>query len=855
MHTLFLLVGPSGCGKSYFSKNVLIPKLQAELDKVGVVPNVQYISSDDLRREVLGDISMHKHDPQMMEASKAAFELLHKRIDLAMSHPTLAHFTVVDTTGLSKQFRGQILEQAKEKNYNVACIIFDYKKNDEYYKYCEDDSDYKGHVTRKHIDRLRKVFYKEFDRKPYKRVHKIKSKDFSEIEFEFTNMEQYAGCILDSDTIYDIIGDVHGCLEDLQNLVSKLGYEIDDNGIIKGHIKDSNRKMILVGDLVDKGPDSEGVLNFVLTNMDYFISVKGNHENFVAKWHKGLLKNIDMTDEFRKEYFDTSFVESSSFKAKIAVLDDISVPFARGPGFIVTHGPARNVYLEKIDRISLKEQLKGKPGRGDIDQDSDEALNEFYAYLKEENERSYPWHVFGHVPLRRRLQLGNKLGIDTGCVHGGELTAVTFFGGKPHFTTVKGTGVHQDKPLNRLFYNPEKKFDFNLDDLEPREVGRIKWATEEKVNYISGTMSPSAADPEKGEIEPLEKAFEYFDECGIEQLVLQPKYMGSRCNLYLHRDIKKCYATSRKGYKIKHVELEEVYKTWKKKLFDNPMFHHEEWIILDGELLPWSALGEGLIEHTFKAVEKGIESELQFLKETGFEDALEAIQSNPAFVDYQEDQVKGSKQEMIKKYGHHNVSTYKCLMEYKHHSIKQHEAGLEVYKRQLEVFGSPGEPEFKAFNILKTVKTDGTNELWNDNYEVFNLLNDDQCVLVNLKDMETDEAYAFFEKVTNDKEMEGVVVKPRFEKEHVAPFMKVRSKRYLTIVYGYDYLFEEKYNRLINSKRVNGKLRTSINEYEIGKKLLQIDRADITPENVEYQKLIANMIAEEKKEEKFDPRL
>lgn len=857
LHTMIVLVGPSGCGKSFFAHK-LKRDLDSELTRHGIDPNIQYLSSDDLRREVLGDPGLHKHDPKMMTASKAAFELLHKKIDLAMEFPTLAHYVIVDTTGLAKNFRDQLLQQAKTHNYNTACVIFDYKKNDEYFKHCDSDPNFQGWVARKHIERMRKHFWKEFNRKDFNKTFKIKSKSFTDIEIKVDDAIPYVSCMLDEDYIYDITSDVHGCINEFKALIEKLGYELNGDNIVR-HMKDDKRKIILAGDVVDRGYASAETLKFVLKNLDFIIPVKGNHENFVVKWHKGLLKDIGMEESFRKQWFDTTFDESSGFKTDIEMLDEISIPFARTSNFIVTHGPAENMCLGKLDRFSQKNQMKGKQGREGLwdleTEDKIKANREFYQYVKDESERSYPYHIFGHVSQKNALKLNNKICVDTGCAQGGRLTAVTVVGSKTFFTSVpmQSEIVHKDE-LYDLF--PRDKYEFNLDGLEPREIGRIKWSIKDKVNFISGTMSPSAADVERQEIEPIENALQYYKDNGVVEVVIQPKYMGSRCNAYIYRDLDNCFATSRKGFRIKHVDLTEQFKKLQKKLFKK--YPDAELVILDGELMPWHALGEGLIEDSFKVVERGIETELDMLESTGFEKHLSELLDRDDYRQYLKDQVKGTKEEMNAKYGQHNTNTFKNVMDYSHHRLALHRQGLEVYKRQIEVFGAPGEVDYYPFAILKIVNKDGSEQLGDDNAKMFEFLRGSPCLVLDLYDDKYDDSlYLAREMLGNmyKKEMEGVVVKPRFYKEKVAPFIKVRTKKYLTIVYGYDFQFPEKYARLLKQKRIGNKLRTSINEYEIGRKMLQTPVGEITEDNVAYQKLIANMIAEEKKEERFDPRL
>ena len=76
--------------------------------------------------------------------------------------------------------------------------------------------------------------------------------------------------------------------------------------------------------------------------------------------------------------------------------------------------------------------------------------------------------------------------------------------------------------------------------------------------------------------------------------------------------------------------------------------------------------------------------------------------------------------------------------------------------------------------------------------------------------------------------MEGVVLKPEVIQANAAPYMKVRNKDYLSIIYGYDYGFPHKYKKLMKQKNINPKLRTSMNEYRLGNQMLSI-RLDGSP--------------------------
>jgi hypothetical protein len=153
---------------------------------------------------------------------------------------------------------------------------------------------------------------------------------------------------------------------------------------------------------------------------------------------------------------------------------------------------------------------------------------------------------------------------------------------------------------------------------------------------------------------------------------------------------------------------------------------------------------------------------------------------------------------------------------------------------------------------------DGNEELFWDqgNDFVFGLVSDDQCLIVSTDDIGLDNARKWFDKIVKEG-YEGVVVKP-LEKVHIpgiAPYIKVRNPNYLTIIYGYDYIIEPKFTRMLENKNVRNKLRISVKEFEIGKRMLEIPYNEINENNIEYLNLCAQMVIEEKKEKELDPRL
>lgn len=98
---------------------------------------------------------------------------------------------------------------------------------------------------------------------------------------------------------FDIIGDVHGCADELQDLLHKLGYEARLFGVGEGrraHVKTPpGRRAVFVGDLVDRGPASPDVLRIVmaLAAEGQALCVPGNHDVKFVRWLAG--RNVKLT--------------------------------------------------------------------------------------------------------------------------------------------------------------------------------------------------------------------------------------------------------------------------------------------------------------------------------------------------------------------------------------------------------------------------------------------------------------------------------------------------------------------------------------------------------------------------------
>jgi len=851
IHTVFMLIGATECGKTTFAKEILYPQLQLTDVAKGFKANVQYLSSDKIRGELLGN-DYDKYDQVMLESSAQAFALLYEKLHLVTSFPINAEFVIVDTTGLSSDFREKIRDIARGNQYRVEVVLFDYKDRADYFT-----SERPRKLISNHLTRLRKEVMGSLAKEKYDQIHKIRKKDFLEnpdYQVNILNKDAFLATLLPQDQDYIVIGDIHECVNELQGLLTQFDFDVKD-GLVRQTEKSMNKKVILVGDWIDKGGDTNGIIEFLYRNKAHFLLVLGNHENFIYKYLRGEIKGVKQD---LLENFFTSLVtlqEDVDLREKFNILVEGSLPFFRNIGlggerksFYVTHAPCKNKYLGKLDSNSLR---KGRTFALDREQDVEQQIS----FIQAEAIGNQPFHFFGHVSAKDAFRVKNKVHLDSGCASGNKLTGVDI-SYRLFFKSQKAEQVENKEELPILF---KRRKVVSLADLSSEQLKRLTYCIKNKINFISGTMSPADKDENTETLESLAKGLDYFKEKNVAEVILQPKYMGSRCNIYLYQERELCFAVSRNGYRFKGIEFDDVYRELLNKFGDYMRREKVAMMILDGEILPWRAAGEGLIEKQFKPIEVALETELSFLAATGFDDALDELVDAYGKTDFAKDQATQSKAALIEAYGTGNYQNFKYVKDIlkARMPIESHIEAYGMYRKQLELYANDAPLQYKPFSILKLVYEDGeeTFPTWAES-EMYKFLTADSFLNVNLLE---EDAYAkameFFTTLTVEKGMEGVVIKPEHPNEHTVPYLKVRNEDYLSIIYGYDYKFPHKYAKLIKQKNIRKKLRTSINEWRVSQQMLAIKHADISPDNEAYQAVVANMLFEVEKEKEIDPRL
>lgn len=221
---------------------------------------------------------------------------------------------------------------------------------------------------------------------------------------------------------FDIIGDVHGCCDELEELLAKLGHDVSwtGDGASRTPQLDLKRRVIFVGDLVDRGPRTPDVLRIAmqLASTGQGFTVNGNHDNKLMRWLSG--KEVKASNGLQAS-IDQMAAESEAFRAKcLDFLDNLPTHlWLDGGDLVVAHAGIKEDMIGRED----SDRVKGFTLYGDTSGEKDE-----YGYPVRRDWAAHysgkPAIVYGHVAAPQLEWLNNTICLDTGCVFGGQLTAL-----------------------------------------------------------------------------------------------------------------------------------------------------------------------------------------------------------------------------------------------------------------------------------------------------------------------------------------------------------------------------------------------------------------------------------------------
>jgi PNKP adenylyltransferase domain, ligase domain len=393
--------------------------------------------------------------------------------------------------------------------------------------------------------------------------------------------------------------------------------------------------------------------------------------------------------------------------------------------------------------------------------------------------------------------------------------------------------------------------------LDIKIKNRVEWFCKNQINDFSPTISPAPKNKERNEIESIAEAVDYFLKNNVTELVVQKKYMGSYCTIYLKRNLDETYFVSRNGHKIDHINLEEAKESiidLHQKMIEK--FPDFDTIMIASELLPWKILGSGLIDREFYGYFDAQKTHNQYLQENNLYDKIEKVKNSEAFLTFEEDRKNLSSKEFRAKHKPHIIRQYEALGKIKILDLEQQENSLSIYKTQIDTFGKVEKVHFKPFNILKIVWNDGKETIPNSNL-TYESLNEDAFLHLKFdaenKVKNIEKIYKFYENLTSNNE-EGIMIKPeRSYIQGLVPCFKVRNNNYLTMIYGVN--FQIDFDYYLYKRKIGQKIEQSINGWEINQQMLQIPYKNIDEENYLMKILLLKRINDEEVEKGLDPRL
>jgi protein phosphatase len=809
---LVLLIGPSGSGKSTLAKRLF--------------KSTEIVSSDFCR-------ALISDDENSMEATSDAFDLAHDIIAKRLKRGLL---TVLDATNLRPEDHKICVDIAKKYHVIPCAIVLNLPESVcQKQNKARTDRVLSSRVISNHIQQLRKSVFK-LKYEGFRHIYEFKSTE--EIaELQEVHREALWNNRKAEHGPFDIIGDIHGCYDELCELLIKLGYEVDKANFTV-HATKPPRRLIFLGDLVDRGPDSPAVLKMVMNTVESGLAlcVPGNHDIKLMRYLNGKNVQIKHGLELTVEQLAN---ESDEFKQRAKTFIDKMVSH-----YVLDEGKL------VVAHAGLKEEMQGR-GSG--------AVREFCLYGETTGEIDefglpvrYNWAseyqgkamvVYGHTPVPEAQWFNNTIDIDTGCVFGGKLTALRY----PERELISVDAQEMYAQAARPFIisteiSLQSEYDDVLDvsDLiekqlvETKLMGNItlregntitaleamsRFAIHPKwLIYLPPTMSPSETSSVPELLEHPQEAFHYFRKNGIDKVVCQEKHMGSRAVVIVCKDeatvknrfglenegIGVCYTrTGRRFFNDTTLEadfLSQIQNTltergfWQK--FDT------DWVCLDCELMPWSAKAQTLLQNQYAAVGASASAALK--------DVVGVLTQT---TERQHEAVT-----LLEKYLGRQTMTEQYITAYRQYCWEV-KSVFDYKLAPFHLLATEGKAYFDKDHVWHLEQLGAfcggeNNILMKTAYQIIDLDNEDSVK----------KGVEWWETLTSQGG-EGMVVKP-FQfintsgKGLVQPAIKIRGREYLRIIYGLEYTAPENMVRLKN-RGLSTKRSLALREFALGVEALE----------------------------------
>ena len=817
---LVALIGPSGAGKSTFARTHFKP--------------TEVISSDYCR----GLVSDDEND---QGATNDAFEVLHY---IAAKRLANRRLTVIDATNVRADDRKALIRLAREHHALPVALVFDMPA-----RLCLDrnegrpDRQFGSHVVRNQLRALRQS-RRGLKKEGFRQIQTFKTEE--EVDAVTIERQRLWTDRRDETGPFDIIGDIHGCFDELTSLLTELGYGIDegldDDGAARYAVTPPDgRRVVFLGDLVDRGPRVPDVLRLAMSMVEAgtAICVPGNHENKLLRWLNG--RNVQTTHGLAETIAQLEAEPE-------AIRESFKKDVARFIDSLVSHCVLDDGRLV-VAHAGMKEDMQGRAS-GAVRQfalygETTGEIDEFGLPVRHDwasDYRGQAMVAYGHTPMPEAEWLNRTICLDTGCVFGGKLTALRY--PERELVSVPAAKVYAE-PMRPLEPEPaapagslqhEHDTLLHLEDVFGKRIIRTshrhnvivreenaaaaleimsRFAADPRwLIYLPPTMSPTETSPLDDYLEHPAEAFDYFRSQGVDQVVCEEKHMGSRAVIVVCRDEDE--AARRFG--VANGEAGIIYTRTGRRFFDDMAVERAllgrvrgaldgsafwdafetGWACIDCELMPWSAKAQELLDRQYAPVGVAAQAGLA-AAETALAGAVaqgvdvEGLRDTLADRRVMADQYVAAYRQYcwtVDTLDDYRIAPFHLLAtEGRVHADKDHVWHMETLKTHCNPDGEP---------VLQTTK-----------YRLVDLA----------RDKDVADAIDWWVAMT-EAGGEGMVVKPKAfvtlaSRGLVQPAVKCRGREYLRIIYGPEYTRPEYLKRL--KKRGLGRKRSlASREFALG---------------------------------------
>lgn len=855
---IVVLVGPSGSGKT-----TLLRRLIAE----GTLLSTEAVSSDQFRMLIGDDEYVDWRNRPRSEAdviyaeyqqvSAKAFEALESLVGMRCR---LNKLTWIDATHLYPEDRQRLVGLARKAHVPVIAVVLDIPEQELLARDAGREHPRGRQRVKQQVQQFKRT-QRGVPEDGFDAVYVLKQPD----DIAFVRGEN--PLMIDMGQGIDIIGDIHGCYDEMLELIEKLGYENRDGDGLFRHPE--GRKLVSVGDVTSRGPKSLPSLMFwhkhCAAGLAYMVD--SNHGWKIARYLDGRNVTLGHGDE-RVEQELRRFEEERGEEDARQFKDALKHFLHAAPSHLVfTRNGIRQVV---VAHAGIRDHFIGKQSAriqdycryGDVE-GTDAAgrpmRKDWYV-----DHKSGECIVWGHDPRPYPTIVNDTVNIDQGVVFGGMLTAWRM----PERQAVSVPARQDyagdpDSPLRRWerrrFAAPNlRKFTegfavqtgsrMNVSIHGEQARAAIDTFSHftvplEELVYMPPTMSPPPGSCSvDGYLEHPRDAFQYYRAQGVTRMVAEKKHMGSRAVLLLFRDEAAGLQwvgrpmlgniVTRSGRSFFDPETErEVLSRLHADLRENGYFerHSTEFVLLDAEIVPWNLKARELISSQYAHVAEAAMMDRDVL--------LDQLGNALAAGRHVEDWLQETER-------------------------KRENAGLfrDVFQKYCWDVKGLNDIAIAPFHVL----AHSTGTFWDKSHEwhmeqgrelagMSSLIGETEYRVIT-NEAEEAEAVRWWEEMTAEGH-EGIVVKPdRFSAwngdKMIQPAIKVRGRSYLHIIYGMDYLAPDNLVRL-RKRRTSRKERHALMESALG--MEAIDRF-VRREPVEriHECILATLALES---ERIDPRL